>query len=32
MVVKLKEHEEWAKLSQWLKMLMLAGVLSIGIL
>lgn len=32
MVIKQKEHEEWAKLSQWLKMIMLAGVLSIGII
>ncbi|MFY0672010.1 MAG: UbiA family prenyltransferase [Bacteroidia bacterium] len=32
MVIKQKEHAEWSRLSQWLKMLMLAGVLSIGII
>ena len=31
MVLRAKEQKDWAKLSQWMKVIMLAGVLSIGI-
>lgn len=31
MVLKAKDQKDWSKLSQWLKVIMLAGVLSLGI-
>lgn len=31
MTIKAKEQEDWTKLSQWMKMIMLAGILSMGV-